>query len=640
MNDSEILTSVVVLEAMWAKKHKDLLDLIMPFVQYAAIKTSTDESFVNTIQVTNYMRTEFGYVDIPEAVIIKVLKRDREHFFQRNKKIVCKKSLTSQEQLLNAQKEQGKKKIDAIVDALFPYLQSHCIKSKGISREWTVDMLLKFMANFGIQIGFENLETKHFSLKSQEIEYYISMFVFEEKEKKSLLYDYILSVVKGFLLKSVIYFQIDNADLMKSSYKNLKIFYDTPFLINLLAFQSDDEYRAAEDLHKLLKKQGASFYYFPQTRKEIERILYAYQNSRKGSYRTLEGLDNKSYDYSGVERLKQRWQSTLISDYGVLQHDLPEYKKDNNGFVDGDRVRISEKELAEYIKNNTPHYSDENLQSDAASIIAIENLRDGFVSSTIEKCVAIFVTTNIDLTKAIKKYYKKNRLGGVLPVITSFDLSAIAWVKNGSISQDIPENQLLVNSYMAMQPSSEIIKKCRDVLDQLEHEGKITAEDALMLRADKVTQKELWKSEFPLPQDIDESYIQRLSEKHKERLITEDRKHKEDEQIKSINKQAKEYAERQRDVFFKCELILVYGVITILFALGFWGLIKSFSGSKMSIFTIAYLVASVLSLFDTFSGRTHFIRSWLQKIAFHFESWIREKKYNEWMTISGFSDRI
>ena len=46
-----------------------------------------------------------------------------------------------------------------------------------------------------------------------------------------------------------------------------------------------------------------------------------------------------------------------------------------------------------------------------------------------------------------------------MPVITSFDLSAIAWVKGGEVRANIPERQLLTNSYTAMQPAPEIIEK-------------------------------------------------------------------------------------------------------------------------------------------------------------------------------------
>jgi hypothetical protein len=103
----------------------------------------------------------------------------------------------------------------------------------------------------------------------------------------------------------------------------------------------------------------------------------------------------------------------------------------------------------------------------------------------IEKCKAIFVTTNVDFTNAFNSFYREN-FGGdrVMPVITSFDLSAIAWVKGGEVRADIPERQLLTNSYIAMQPAPEIIEKCRVILGQLEIEGKITKEETVLLRAD------------------------------------------------------------------------------------------------------------------------------------------------------------
>lgn len=193
---------------------------------------------------------------------------------------------------------------------------------------------------------------------------------------------------------------------------------------------------------------------------------------------------------------------------------------------------------------------------------------------------------------------------------------------------------------MAMQPSSGIINRCKEVLDQLEREGKITSEDALMLRADKVTQRECWKSEFPTPQEINENYIRRMNERHKERLLAEDRKLDLEAKVRNIRRRSQEYAAQKRVSFLKIEKIFVYIVVAIIFFLGLSGLISSFNGSKITIRTVIYLIASILSFWDTFFSRKHFINSCLNKLSYRFETYVREKKYNEWIAIINYKQDV
>lgn len=85
-------------------------------------------------------------------------------------------------------------------------------------------------------------------------------------------------------------------------------YYDTPFLLDLLGYQSEEAENAAKMLHDMLRRQKAKCYYFPHIGNEITSILTAYQHTIVGknrTWRTLEGLDRKKYTYSAVERLKQ-----------------------------------------------------------------------------------------------------------------------------------------------------------------------------------------------------------------------------------------------------------------------------------------------------------------------------------------------
>ena len=85
MNNKTALTGTVLLEAYWATRKKDMLDLIAPFIQYCVAKTTALDEIIDIAKVTGIIRNEFGYIDIPEAAIVKVLNRDQDHFKRINK---------------------------------------------------------------------------------------------------------------------------------------------------------------------------------------------------------------------------------------------------------------------------------------------------------------------------------------------------------------------------------------------------------------------------------------------------------------------------------------------------------------------------------------------------------------------------
>lgn len=648
MKNKIAITGTVLLEAFWASRKKDMLDLITPFIQYGISKTTAIGSSIDISKVTSIMREDFGYTDIPESVVIKVIHRDKEHFHKKDRKYFLDKNLDKQAERIEQRKIECLTKIDVIGESLYKYLCMHCRKNKILSRDQCVNFLQQFFSLFALQIGFETLETEKISQKNDEINYYIAQYIFENKTEKSKEYSIIIDLTKGYLLRSAIYLQFDNPDISSASYKNTAIYYDTPFLLQLLGYQSEEAEEAAQALHRNLKKQGAHFFYFPQNEQELTEILTAYQYSLRGktrSSKTLEGLDLKNYKFDDVGRLKKKVPSILKDKYGIELREMPEYAVTRLGTVDIQKIDISESEAIEYVRQHTKHYSDDNLASDVASALGIHRLRSGITSQSIEHCKAIFVTTNGDFTKAFNDFYKAN-IGSnlVMPVITAFDLSAIAWVKSGGINAELPEKQLLINSYQAMQPAPEILECCRTVLTKLENEGKISEEEAISLRADRVTQRELWIEYFPSIENIDENYIEKLQEKQRKRLVGEKEveiidkfnRKKEDEKAKQIQDakaQAKKYAAEKKNRYRRKLICIVTVIFVIIAFFCVIGLISSLQSVKINISLIAFLAVSILSIIDTLNSRSKIIGKIIEKKSNYYETKEYEKKQKEYMSL-------
>ena len=647
MKKSTVLTGVVLLESYWALRKKDMIDLISPFILYWVARTTSIHDEVNVLMVSEKVCAEFGYIDIPPSVIEKVLSRNKKHFSKIKKKYYLSESLDSEIERFENRKNDCSSKIDSIGKDLFEYLKSHCRRTKIKDENHAISLLQSFFSSFALQVGIDTLELENISSK-EEVQFYIAQYIFEKKEKNSTDYLTIKELTKGFLLRTAIYLQGENSNISTAAYKNTSIFYDTPFILQLLGYQGGEDEQTAKILHSLLKKQGAKLYYFPQTEQELQSILTAYQCSLIGaqrSTRTLAGLDEKKYTFDGVSRLKKNLSNTLRDSFGVVLHEIPEYISNNEGYVEKNAIDIDEKQAIEYVKAHTKHYSDENLLSDVLSAVSIHRLRKGVISQNIEQCRAIFLTTNTDFTRVFNKFYS-DHVGGnrVMPVITSFDLSAIAWVKAGSIDESIPERQLLMNAYSAMQPAPEILEKCQSVLMQLENEGKLSRDTATSLMADRVTQRELWIEYFPSAESIDEEYIDKLQKKQRERYIGEEAKRiadeyrranldKQREKAREIHTKAKDYAVEQKERYSRCLTIILTIFLLALVVLGIVGLIYSLESVKYTFFLIIFIGLSIVSIFDTVRSKGKIIRKWITKKANQYETKIFEKKLAEYKSI-------
>jgi hypothetical protein len=79
-------------------------------------------------------------------------------------------------------------------------------------------------------------------------------------------------------------------------------------------------------------------------------------------------------------------------------------------------------------------YTDENLESDVASVMAIHKFRQGIISNNIESSGYVFVTNNADFVQTFNKYYRENVEKETFQLaITVNALSAITWIKNGEV---------------------------------------------------------------------------------------------------------------------------------------------------------------------------------------------------------------
>lgn len=633
-----------MLESVWETRKSDLLDLITPFVLYAIASKTAPGEIVDISYTTEYVRENYGYVDIPASVIKKILHRNAHNCFKKNYgsyKLI--KPLDFYINEVDRKRNECENYITQVSTDLASYLNDHCLRSHDISAEKASLQLHEFFSRYGLLVGTNRLEQeRRLTPKDHEVDYYIARYILEKKQDNAPEYRHILSLTKGYYLQTAIYLQPENGNLRSANYSTVDFYYDTPFLLDLLGYQSEEAENAAKMLHDMLRRQKAKCYYFPHIGNEITSILTAYQHTIVGenrTWRTLEGLDRKKYTYSAVERLKNTWPKTLEASFEIKLKNTPSYLTREGGIVDESDV-LDEKEIRGKILEQAHHYSPDNLDRDMESVLAIHRLREGYDCTEIESSRAVLVTNNYDLAKAFNRYYRLNVDSRAFsPVITASELSAIAWVKSGAVG-DIPEIQLLVNAYTALQPIPELLERFSTVLDQMETEGKITGDVALAMRTNHYVKRELWKDSFGDESAITERTILSAKDKYDEQVIQE--------QIQSANIKTKK---RQSELYERAESLAIKAgreekqhlisklqiVVRVLFVvvmlISLMIAYLSRGNAKITIAGIVVALFNILGIYDSLKARKHVLSKLIIHIANQYETKVIEKKRVEYLKL-------
>lgn len=692
MNNNQTMISAAMLEAVWQSRKKDMIDLITPFVMYATATLTSPGEKVDIQKVQNYVQHNFAYTDMPEVIIKKVFARKPYSSIERrNHNYYLVSPIDSEISQMDSRRKDCERYLHVLGEKLSVYLNAHCKRTGNFTDSRAINCLHTFFSRYGLQIGTNDLASVSISPKDYETDYYIARFIFECKDASNEEFEHLNDLIKGYFLRLALYIQPENGDIKSANHSNTTFFYDTPFLIDLLGYSGSEREHNALLLHNMLQRQNGKFCYFPHIRQEIIDILSAYKYSLSptaisNGYRTLDGLNAHNYNSNDVDREIKLLPSKLENRFGIVEHDIPPYDTKDDGSVDEQKM-LGETELKQFIKDNTPHYTEANLENDVKSALAIHRLRGDYTSNDIETCRFIFVTNNYDFTRAFNTYYKENISKRTFQLIISdSNLSAITWIKCGEVN-NLPESELLKNAYCALQPIPEIMKKVDEVLQKLKLSGKLTPEQVVALRADRVFRNEIWLGSFGKVDSITETSVQEAQRKYEKQLIAEEtarhqtelnerekrhqielnqlnkemerasqkhtqelsnitcelRNQKDSEeqqrkmQAEKNRKSADSYAKQAREKWISPRKKLLSIVMFALSVLGVLGTVFSFTTHSNTLFTIALIIATILAIIstiDTVLVRKRFLVQFLEKKANQYETRIRENKLKEYNSLT------
>lgn len=424
------------------------------------------------------------------------IKQESRIIKKENRKFILIASLSTQVENFNSKRLVCKEHSDAVTTALAGYLNHNraCRRDNYTSSEAEV-FLLSFFERQGGSIVLSADDLRQISFKNSELDFFIGKFILEENEKRSSLMDYIVELVKGYFVTTALYLQAENLDVTHASFSNVIFYLDTRLLLALLGFKSSQENESVQEMVKSLQRNGAKLACFSYNIEEVENILEAYKQSTVSPRRypatiTLEFFDERGASYTHVDAAQKAFIQKLRN-FQVNEISF-EAALINAGVKDQATGLLNDDELRNILLEMKPSYNVSTLPDDLAAINTVSRIRRGKRLPNIEKCKAVFVTSNPLLVSGTKQLLINHSEDVGFPLaITGNDLCVMAWLKDFERSNNLPKMRLLENVLAALTPSKELMDAYFDNVDYLEKQGDLSGDEAALLRMDQFAKKEL-----------------------------------------------------------------------------------------------------------------------------------------------------
>lgn len=487
MKNENALYTVSMLAAFAEKWNKNYLDLLKPFFLHCLPSQIGETIDIESISIK--MTDEFGFEKFPRKVAEKIL----DHLCQEKPSPYVKKekgkkiySLLRQHDnsSFDSEHQKMRKKIDSVLRELQTYLTNNYAYYE-YPLEQLKDVLILFFEAAGLTVYRRNLEELQvITAQYGDFNFYIARFVIEEYKKKSLTYEWLVDIAKGFMsYKAIYYITGEHVLSPEAKLHDLSVFLDCSLVIDALNYDTTADYEAISELIKLIRSLGGQVYVFRHTLNEAANTIEAFANQigRSNSF-CLDNLAAKKYSKEIILSLANHLDEELKKMVAVSVIDAPDItdKKNYARVLDETQIVtwLSQHRVSNVRDENSSIDRTQRHYYDADSLNAINLLRRGLHPRQIEHAKAILLTQDTLLNKCMKELY-----GSKAEVPLSFidvDLAALLWLRTNK-AKSLPSDILISNASAACQPSHEIIMRAIEIAEQLEKNNDVPKDAAVFV---------------------------------------------------------------------------------------------------------------------------------------------------------------
>lgn len=512
---NSLIISLAFLKVNCDSNRNGYLDNFLPLVVECLRSSSEKVISKNNLQKSLY--DKFG-LQIPLHVISLLLskakKRDyvfvTDHVYYRNDK-----------NLSNLSFQETQSKVQRIYSAL---IHDFCGFTKekynrDILESDAERIILSFISFNQVKIfqSENNLRIiPDYPQLSQDEKIIVADYITSAQMNNPQIYDYIETIVKGYMLVNALYMPDSNSLDMK--FQKTKIFFDTSFIIYALGYSGEEMSQPCLELLDLLYSSGAQLYCFRHTLDEIIGILNACseklgKNSDSLFGRSLQYFISHGYTPSDI--------LLLISSLERKVENLRIHIVEKPGYEQYQYV-INETKLTDLLKTQYSFPKEMAINRDVESISSIYRLRKGVLNNRIEECKAIFVTTNNTFANVVNDFHDlEYDSSSISPCVTDFALTNLMWLKTPTKAPNLPMKRLIADCYASVQPDDSLMGKWINEIEKLEKQGSISVEDYYFMRYSDESHKALVEYTLGDPEVISEGSIPEILQRAKH-IITEE----------------------------------------------------------------------------------------------------------------------
>ena len=525
---TETLTSLAILKS-FIDKGQDYLDYLKPFILQVLFEQQPE--YVTDQILANYILEQFG-LKIPDRTVQVVAKRlVKEKILQKNSgQYQVKQNMG--DPMLSSQQTVARSRINSVVQEFIEFSKnSPCPLS---SHEDAMIAICTFLSKFDVQClrSYVRGTTIPEYLDSRDTDIVlVSKYVLYLQNNKQDMFESFIVMVQGHMFANALL--CPDLKHVSETFRKTTFYFDTPLVVQLIGAEGQERESAAKELLCLLQNLDGRIAIFEHTREELDRVIrVAAEKIEASDGRGRIVFEARSHGTTRSDLLFLANKiDKILDDYGIKTEMTPQYINE---------FQIDESELGQGLDEELSYYSDRAKEYDINSVRSIYALRKNTSPPSLEKSVAILVTSNSPLAKAAWNYGQQHESSlEVSSVITDFSLANVAWLKAPLNAPELPQTEILAFSYAALQPSNELMNKFLVEVEKLEKKGEITSRDHQLLRSDVRVFKDLMGltlgSEAALTNQTVTETLKRVTEEIEEeanrKLKSEERLHQDTRRI-------------------------------------------------------------------------------------------------------------
>lgn len=515
----KVLLSYALAKSMY-DVGKDYFETFIPFI----LKIIIYDGY--SLDKIKYKLKEEYFLDVPDHVLDEISKRAINRGFiefTKGKYYITKEGNSCVSKFI--EEREIKRRANYLAEKFATFLNQEV--SDYVSSEQSLRILLNFINSNLIPLA--NFIISPVSLPREDEEHIYSRviikFLHKIEESDPLAYEILSDLFYG----SVICTLVQARDGVPQTLKNIDVFLDTNTMFSMLGLHHEEINRPCQELLSFLKNEKCNLYIFNFTLDEIVYVLSQYSKNYK---MILENVRINSI-YSSLKMMGKTPSDvrSMIADLEGSLYEMgikvfkTEYKLKEE-FIEG----IDYSNLAKYKPDNTII----SLNHDMLAINEIIRLRNRQDFRRLERCKAIFVSSDNKLAKFnICEYYHQNRKT-IAEVILDRILTQILWAKNPQENR-LPLFSAIAAHFRALFVDKVFWEKFHKTIIAMHKKKELTNEELSLLLYSQKTEDVLVFEEHP--EVINEAYI-----KEKLEFIKESSSKEKDEYERQIKEKESQLA--------------------------------------------------------------------------------------------------